>query len=228
METNKIKGIIESILFAAGREVKIAELMSALELSSDEIIGIVESMKLEYEKENRGIQIINIDGSYQLCTKKENYEYIYPIFDKRSKPNLSQAAIETLSIIAYNPRITRAEIEAIRGVNSDGTIYKLLDYNLIEDSGKLDAPGRPTTYCTTKEFLRMFGLQNLEELPELPRYKLDENQQIVIDDIIEEKEIDEMMKEKQEGFTEAPMPEREGKSENIDNTVESVESNPEK
>ena len=209
METNKIKGIIESILFAAGREVKIAELMSALELSSDEIIGIVESMKLEYEKENRGIQIINVDGSYQLCTKKENYEYIYPIFDKRSKPNLSQAAMETLSIIAYNPRITRAEIESIRGVNSDGTIYKLLDYNLIEDSGKLDAPGRPTTYSTTKEFLRMFGLQNLEELPELPRYKLDENQQIVIDDIIEEKEVEEMMEENQEGFTEAPMPERE-------------------
>lgn len=228
METNKIKGIIESILFAAGREVKIAELMSALELSSDEIIGIVESMKLEYEKENRGIQIINVDGSYQLCTKKENYEYIYPIFDKRSKPNLSQAAMETLSIIAYNPRITRAEIESIRGVNSDGTIYKLLDYNLIEDSGKLDAPGRPTTYSTTKEFLRMFGLQNLEELPELPRYKLDENQQIVIDDIIEEKEVEEMMEENQEGFTEAPMPEREEKSENIDNTVESVESKPEK
>ncbi len=228
METNKIKGIIESILFAAGREVKIAELMSALELSSDEIIGIVESMKLEYEKENRGIQIINVDGSYQLCTKKENYEYIYPIFDKRSKPNLSQAAMETLSIIAYNPRITRAEIESIRGVNSDGTIYKLLDYNLIEDSGKLDAPGRPTTYSTTKEFLRMFGLQNLEELPELPRYKLDENQQIVIDNIIEEKEVEEMMEENQEGFTEAPMPEREEKSENIDNTVESVESKTEK
>ena len=128
METNKAKGIIEAILFAAGREVKINELVSALELSSDEIIGLVDSMKLEYEKENRGIQIINVDGSYQLCTKKENYEYIYPVFDKRSKPNLSQAAIETLSIIAYNPKITRAEIESIRGVNSDGTIYKLLDY----------------------------------------------------------------------------------------------------
>ena len=104
METNKIKGIIESILFSAGREVKINELMSALELSSDEIIGIVESMKLEYEKENRGIQIINVNGAYQLCTKKENYEYIYPVFDKRSKPSLSQAAMETLSIIAYIPK----------------------------------------------------------------------------------------------------------------------------
>lgn len=184
----KEKGIIESILFAAGREVSIKELMVALELSSDEIMNLVESMKIEYEKEDRGIQIINVDGGYQLCTKKEYYEYIYPVFDKRSKPSLSQAALETLAIIAYNPRITRAEIESIRGVNSDGTIYKLLDFNLIEDSGKADAPGRPTTYSTTKEFLRMFGLESLDKLPSLPKYKLDENQQIVIDDLIEKKE----------------------------------------
>ena len=200
---DKNKGIIEVILFAAGRDVKVSELMSALELSSDEVIGLVESMKQDYEKEDRGIQIINVDGSYQLCTKQSLYEYIYPVFDKRSKPNLSQAAMETLSIIAYNPKITRAEIEAIRGVNSDGTIYKLLDYHLIEDSGKLDAPGRPTTYSTTKEFLRMFGLESLESLPDLPRYKLDENQQIVIDDIIEEKEKE----------MEAPSPEREEEQE---------------
>lgn len=187
----KEKGIIESILFAAGREVNIKELMVVLELGSDEIMNLVESMKIEYEKEDRGIQIINVDGGYQLCTKKEYYEYIYPVFDKRSKPNLSQAALETLAIIAYNPRITRAEIESIRGVNSDGTIYKLLDFNLIEDSGKADAPGRPTTYSTTKEFLRMFGLESLDKLPSLPKYKLDENQQIVIDDLIEKKEENE-------------------------------------
>ena len=212
MEKNKAKSIIESILFAAGREVKINELMSALELSSDEIMELVESMKIEYKNEDRGIQIINVDGSYQLCTKKENYEYIYPVFDKRSKPNLSQAALETLAIIAYNPRITRAEIESIRGVNSDGTIYKLLDYNLIEDSGKLDAPGRPTTYSTTKEFLRMFGLESLEKLPELPRYKIDENQQIVIDDLIEEKQNSNVEVQNNE----APMPERENEKTQID------------
>ena len=187
----KEKGIIESILFAAGREVNIKELMVALELGSEEIMNLVGSMKIEYEKEDRGIQIINVDGGYQLCTKKEYYEYIYPVFDKRSKPNLSQAALETLAIIAYNPRITRAEIESIRGVSSDGTIYKLLDFNLIEDSGKADAPGRPTTYSTTKEFLRMFGLESLDKLPSLPKYKLDENQQIVIDDLIEKKEENE-------------------------------------
>ena len=188
MEINKSKGVIEAILFAAGREVKITELMSALEASSEEVITLVESMKEDYKNENRGLQIVNVGEAYQLCTKQEYYEYLYTIFDKRNKPNLSQAAIETLAIIAYNPKITRAEIEAIRGVNSDGTIYKLLDYNLIEETGKLDAPGRPGTYGVTSEFLRIFGFNNLNELPDLPRYKLDENQQIVIDDIIEEKE----------------------------------------
>ena len=178
--------------------------MSALEASSEEIITVVESMKEDYKNEERGLQIINVGEAYQLCTKQEYYEYLYSIFDKRNKPNLSQAAIETLAIIAYNPKITRAEIEAIRGVNSDGTIYKLLDYNLIEETGKLDAPGRPGTYGVTSEFLRIFGFNNLNELPDLPRYKLDENQQIVIDDIIEEKE-----EQNTEELNEAPMPERE-------------------
>lgn len=204
MEINKAKGMIEAILFAAGREVKIGELMSALEASSSEIITIVESMKTDYQNEDRGLQIINVGEAYQLCTKKEYYEVIYSIFDKRNKPNLSQAALETLAIIAYNPRITRAEIESIRGVNSDGTIYKLLDYHLIEETGKIDAPGRPGTYGVTSEFLRMFGFNNLNELPELPRYKVDENQQIVIDDVLEEQNESQEQEDQ-----EAPMPERE-------------------
>ena len=184
MEKERIMGIIESILFAAGREVTIKELMTVLEAESIDIISIVNEMKENYEKEDRGIQIINVDGAYQLCTKKKNYDYICQIFDKRAKLQWSQSAMETLSIIAYNPRITRAEIEAIRGVSSDGVIYKLLDYNLIAETGKLDAPGRPTTFSTTNEFLKMFGLSSLKDLPELPRYKLDSNKQIVIDDIV--------------------------------------------
>lgn len=186
MEIDKIKQIIESIMFAVGRDISVEELSSVLELTPENVQEIIENMKAQFEEQGRGIEIIKVNNGYQLCSKKENYEYIYQIIDKRNKPNLSQAALETLAIIAYNPKITRAEIETIRGVNSDGTIYKLLDHNLIEDAGRLDAPGRPTTYQTTKEFLRMFGYTSLEELPELPRYKLDENRQIVIDDIIEE------------------------------------------
>lgn len=197
MEIEKLKAIIEAILFACGREVKINELMSALELSGEDVLNIIESLKADYEMNNRGIEIIKVNDGFQLTTKKEYYEYIYPIFDKRSKPNLTNAALETLSIVAYNPKITRPEIEAIRGVNSDGTMYKLLEYNLIEAVGKADAPGRPTMYEVTTDFYRMFGFSNMEELPELPRYKLDENQQIVIDEIIEEnKEQEDINEEK--------------------------------
>jgi len=197
MDIGEAKSIIEAILFSCGRPVETKELMVALELSAEDVQSIMQNMKTEFETQKRGIEIIKVDDSYQLGTKKEYYEYIYPLFDNRAKPTLSNAAMETLSIIAYNPKITRAEIESIRGVNSDGTIYKLLEYNLIEEAGRLDAPGRPTTYKTTSEFLKMFGISSLDELPELPKYKIDENEQIVIDEIIEDKAI------------EAPIPERE-------------------
>lgn len=187
MEIDKMKAIIEAILFSAGRPVETKEFMSALEISFEAVQDVMEDMRNEYKMQKRGLELVKTDDSYQLCTKKEYYEYIYPVFDKRSKPNLSQAALEVLSIIAYNPKITRAEIEAIRGVNSDGTIYKLLEYNLIAESGKSDAPGRPMTFSTTTHFLKMFGMSNLSDLPDLPKYKLDENRQIVIDEIIEEK-----------------------------------------
>ena len=227
MEIDKKKAVIEAILFAAGKEVNKKELMSVLEISEDELKAIISVMQEEYKHENRGIEIIKVEDSYQLATKKDLYEYLYQIFDKRNKPNLSQAALETLAIIAYNPKITRAEIESIRGVNSDGTMYKLLEYDLIESVGKLDAPGRPTMYSTTSNFLKMFGLNSLNNLPDLPKYKLDENQQIVIDDIVntnssEENNIKEDSIELNEngveeentvlekaGKIEAPMPERE-------------------
>lgn len=183
MEIQKQKEILEAILFAAGRVVTQEELVLALEIDKKQIEELVKNMQNDFA--NRGIEIIKVEDGYQLCSKKEYYEYIYPILDKRAKPNLSTAALETLAIIAYNPRATRAEIEAIRGVNSDGTIYKLLDYGLIEDAGKADLPGKPTTYKTTPEFLKLFGYENLSNLPELPKYKLDSNRQIVIEELIE-------------------------------------------
>ena len=227
MQSNQEKAIIEAILFAAGRPVTKNEIMLALEISEDEIEKIIANMQEEYNQENRGIELIKINNSYQLCTKKELYEYLYPILDKRTKPNLSTASLETLAIIAYNPKITRAEIENIRGVSADACVYKLLEYGLIEEAGKLDLPGKPMSYQTTDEFLRMFGFSSLEELPELPRYKLDENKQIVIDDLINnEQEEQKINAEEQENGEEkpkenviiiaqpeAPMPER-GNEEN--------------
>ncbi len=195
MGIQKQKEIIEAILFSAGRVVTQEELVLALEIDKKQVEELVKNMQKDFA--NRGIEIIKIEDGYQLCSKKEYYEYIYPILDKRAKPNLSTAALETLAIIAYNQRATRAEIEAIRGVNSDGTIYKLLDYGLIEDAGKADLPGKPTTYKTTPEFLKLFGYENLSNLPELPKYKLDSNRQIVIEELIE---------------AEAPMPSEEAEN----------------
>ena len=178
----KSKSIIEAILFAAGRQVEVKELAMALEESSEKIIDEIEQLKNEYNENNKGFEIIKVNDSYQMCTRKDYYDYVAQILDKKNKPNLSNAALETISIIAYNPNVTRAQIETIRGVGCDGTIYKLLEYELIKESGKLDAPGRPTTYVVSDKFFKMFGLSSLDELPELPKYKLDENQQIIIED----------------------------------------------
>ena len=188
MSFSKEQSIIEAMLFAAGREVNITEFMNVLELSKDDIDKIILNLKSKYEENNSGLEIIKIDENYQICTRKEYYEYIYPLFDNRSKPNISNAALETLSIIAYNPNITRSEIEVIRGVSADGTIYKLLEFDLIEEAGKLNAPGRPTMYKVTNKFMKLFGISSLDELPELPRYKIDENEQIVIDEIMSEEQ----------------------------------------
>lgn len=183
MKIENAKPIIEAILFAAGNPVEISDIAMILEWNPEDVQKVLEEMRIELSEGNRGIEIIKVNNAYQLCTKKEYYDYIYPLLDKRGKPNLSNAALETLSIIAYNPKITRAEIEQLRGVSSDATIYKLLEYHLIEDAGKADLPGKPMTYQTTDEFLRLFGVSSLEQLPELPRIKIDENEQIVIEDI---------------------------------------------
>lgn len=199
MELEKIKSILEAILFVAGRPVSKKEMMLSTEKSEEDIEQIISEMQEEYKKEDRGIELIRLEDSYQLCTKKELHEHIYSILDKRNKPKLSNASLETLAIIAYNPRITRAEVEAIRGVSADACIYKLLEYGLIEEAGKLvDLPGKPRSYRTTNEFLKMFGYSSLKELPELPKYKLDENKQIVIDEIIENKEDEEVIRENNE------------------------------
>lgn len=217
MSFSKEQSIIQAMLFATGREVSKKEIMNVLEIGEEDIEKIIENMKVILEEQNSGIEIIKVEDGYQMCTKKEYYEYIYPLIDSRTKPNISNAALETLSIIAYNPKITRSEIEAIRGVSSDGTVYKLLEYNLIEEAGRLDAPGRPTTYKVTTNFMKMFGISSLDELPELPRYKLDENEQIVLDDFnssntdnnvdVNSTEIEENVEK--DIVHEAPMPARE-------------------
>lgn len=183
MEQEKLQGVIEAILFAAGRVVKIRELMAILEQTSDKIIETINLMQEEYAKENRGIEIVRIEDGYQLSSKKEYYEYLYPLLSKQVKPTISQASLEVLSIIAYNPRATKSDIDAIRGVDSSASLYRLLEYGFIEQAGKADLPGKPMTYKVTEEFLKTFGLNSLKDLPKLPKYKLDSNRQIVIDEL---------------------------------------------
>ena len=195
MDKEKAKGVIEAILFATSRIVKMKELIAILEINADEINNIIIEMQVDYTNSKRGIEIKRIEDGFILSSKSEYYEYIYPAIDKRIKPTLSQASLEVLAIIAYNQRATRADVDTIRGVDSSASIYRLQEYNLIEQAGKADLPGKPMTYKTTDEFLKMFGLNSLDDLPELPRYKLDSNRQIVGDDI-----------EKQEENIEAPMP----------------------
>lgn len=199
MKKEKIKGVIEATLFASGRVVSLKELELSLELDPKMIIDIINEMQEEQKIQERGIEIIKVNNGYTLASKKEYHEYIYNVIDKRVKPNLSQAALEVLAIIAYNPKITRAEIDNIRGVESNAALYRLLEHNLIEDAGKLDLPGRPVSYKVTEEFLKKFGLNTEEDLPELPKYKMDENRQIVIDDILEEQKQEEAKPKEEEG-----------------------------
>ena len=183
MEKEKLKGVIEAILFSAGRVVKIRELMTLLETNSDEIISSIAELEKEYNAPARGLEIVRVEDGYQMASKKEYHEYIYPMLSKSAKPTLSQASLEVLSIIAYNSRATKADIDTIRGVDSSASLYRLLEYNLIEQAGKADLPGKPMTYKVTDEFLKMFGLKSIKELPDLPKYKLDSNRQIVIDEL---------------------------------------------
>lgn len=198
MEKEKIKGVIEAILFASGRVVKIRELMSLLEVNSEDIISSIAELEKEYATLGRGLEIVRVEDGYQLASKKEYHEYIYPMISKMAKPTLSQASLEVLSIIAYNSRATKADVDTIRGVDSSASIYRLLEYNLIEQAGKADLPGKPMTYKVTDEFLKMFGLNSIKDLPELPKYKLDSNRQVVIDELEENTETNEAPEPKKE------------------------------
>ena len=159
------------------------ELITILEINGVELNNIIMEMEKDYQASSRGIEIVRIEDGFILSSKKEYHEVIFPAIDKRIKPTLSQASLEVVSIIAYNQRATRADIDAIRGVDSSASIYRLLEFGLIEQAGKADLPGKPMTYRTTDEFLKMFGMKSLNDLPELPKYKLDSNSQIVIDEI---------------------------------------------
>ncbi|MDY3031641.1 MAG: SMC-Scp complex subunit ScpB [Clostridia bacterium] len=160
-----IKYAIEGILFAAGEPVKAAKLAVVLDCSLEEVKAAVKELKEEYDRDERGFNIIEILEGYQICSRPEYYTYIQEILGEQRNQPLSNAAMEALAIIAYKQPITRGQIEHIRGVNSDGCVNRLYERGLIEEAGRLDAPGRPILYVTTPTFLRCFGLKSPQELP---------------------------------------------------------------
>lgn len=165
MDIREVKSIVESLLFTWGDPLSIRDLSKILKISERELSFILKDMMDEFDYNRRGIQIIKIGNAYQLSTRHEHYEWIKNLNPINDKKNLSTAALETLSIIAYKQPVIKSDIEYIRGVKSDRVIETLIQRNLIEEIGRLDRTGKPIIYATTNEFLRAFGLQNLEELP---------------------------------------------------------------
>ncbi|MCI9540049.1 MAG: SMC-Scp complex subunit ScpB [Lachnospiraceae bacterium] len=173
----KLEAIIEAILFTMGNSVELPRIAAAIEHDEETTKRLLHTMMDRYQEEDRGIQIIELDNSFQMCTKKEMYEYLIRVANTPKKQVLTDVLLETLSIIAYKQPVTKMEIEKIRGVKSDHAVNKLVEYNLVCEAGRLDAPGRPILFATTEEFLRCFGVSSLEELPLIKQDRLEEFKQ---------------------------------------------------
>ncbi len=156
---------IEAILFTMGESVETSKIAAAIEQDIPTTVKLIHRLMERYDKQDRGIKIIELGDSFQLCTKAETYEYIIRVASQPKKQVLTDVLLETLSIIAYKQPITKQEIEGIRGVSCDHAVNKLVEYGLVDEVGRLDAPGRPILFGTTEAFLRSFGVRNVDELP---------------------------------------------------------------
>ncbi|BAK48296.1 MAG: SMC-Scp complex subunit ScpB [Lachnospiraceae bacterium] len=174
MNPKECEAAIEAILFSMGDSVSAEALAHAAGISREDVVRVVSGLKDKYSRADSGIQIIELDGSYQLCTKPELYEYLIRIARQPKQQILTDVILETLSIIAYKQPVTRAEIERIRGVSCAHSINKLLEYGLIKELGRLDAPGKPLLFGTTEEFLRCFSVHSTDDLPQISQEKIEE------------------------------------------------------
>ena len=174
MERSKQKAIREAVLFTMGESVELSKLSELIECDEEQTKEILLQMKEVYDEDDRGITLMELNGSYQMCTKPDMYQYIIKIAKTPKKYVLTETVLETLSIIAYKQPVTRLEIEKVRGVSCDHAVNKLIEYELIHEVGRLDAPGRPLLFGTTEQFLRCFGVKSLSELPELNPDRMEE------------------------------------------------------
>lgn len=174
MERQKAKSVLEAILFTMGDSVEVERLADVIEEDIQTTKEILEEMADEYRKEDRGIELTTLDNAVQLCTKGELYEYLIKIAKTPKKYVLTDTLLETLSIIAYKQPVTRLEIEKVRGVSCDHAVNRLIEFDLIAEVGRLDAPGRPLLFGTTEQFLRSFGVKSIDDLPEINPVQMEE------------------------------------------------------
>lgn len=169
MNKTEIVSALEAVIFASGDPIGIDRLSQVFDIKPEQVEAAAEALKLRLKENNSGVELLRLDNSYQLVTKTAYAEYIKKAFDLKRRTPLSGAAFEVLSVVAYNQPVTRAFIEQVRGVDCSGVITTLLEKELIEERGRLELPGRPLLYGTTKNFLRCFGLSDLSDLPPLPK-----------------------------------------------------------
>ena len=167
MNLRQTQAAIEAILFAEGDAIDEKRIAQSLDHDTETIRKILSDMQLRYQEEDRGIRLIELDGAWQLATKKEYYDILIRLEITAKKPRLTDVLMETLAIIAYKQPVTRLEIEQVRGVSCDHAVNRLIEFGLVEEVGRLDAPGRPILLGTTEAFLRNFGLRSAHELPEV-------------------------------------------------------------
>ncbi len=183
-----ITGVVEAILFAVGRSVGIKEFKEVLGVNASEIEMALKELEEKY-KGNSGISLVKFNDEYQLVSNKSYFEHVSKFVENSKKANLSTTCLEVLSIIAYNPKVTKGEIESIRGVNSDSQVSKLLEYGLIEEVGRMNAPGRPAMFSVTNEFLKCMGINKVEDLPDYDVVKTEDEELSMFKEMDEASEV---------------------------------------
>lgn len=184
MEIKKLQGAVEAILFASGDPVSIDKIAQVLELDKSTATKILQNIMDDFNGDDRGIQVVRLEDSYQMCTNPSYHDEVRCVLDMRRNTPISSAGMEVLAIVAYNQPVTKAFIEQIRGVDCSGVLGSLTSKGLIEERGRLELPGRPLLYGTTSDFLRCLNISSLKELPPLPQKKAEEPEEETEDDTI--------------------------------------------
>ncbi len=192
MNKKQTLAAIEAVLFASGDPISIERLSQAFEIKSEEIEKYITELEKKYDDSDSGIYVIRLENTYQLVTREDFAPYIKKVFDLKRRTPLSPAALEVLAVVAYNQPVTRAFIEQVRGVDCSGVVSTLIEKGLIEERGRLELPGRPLLYGTTKTFLRSFSLNDLGDLPPLPKDNME------VGEVAEQLQISEKLDDEQE------------------------------